>query len=66
MVDLAELLHDLSDESAEVDALVAPLSDADWQRPTPAPGWSTVRRWSGCPSGRRSPTASVPTPLRAR
>ncbi|RLP90653.1 TIGR03084 family metal-binding protein [Micromonospora sp. CV4] len=40
MVDLSDLLTDLADESAQLDALVAPLSAADWSRPTPAPGWS--------------------------
>jgi uncharacterized protein (TIGR03084 family) len=32
-----ELLADLRDESDALDALVA---DADWSRPTPAPGWT--------------------------
>ncbi|MET8122349.1 TIGR03084 family metal-binding protein [Micromonospora sp. NPDC005189] len=40
MVDLTDLLADLAAESAQLDALVAPLSAADWARPTPAPGWS--------------------------
>ncbi|MEU1750803.1 TIGR03084 family metal-binding protein [Micromonospora arida] len=40
MVDLSDLLTDLADESAQLDALVAPLPVADWARPTPAPGWS--------------------------
>jgi uncharacterized protein (TIGR03084 family) len=40
MVDLSDLLADLADESAQVDALVSPLPPADWARPTPAPGWS--------------------------
>lgn len=37
---LAEVLEDLDAEQTELDAIVAPLSDADWQRPTPAAGWS--------------------------
>ncbi|MFF5178868.1 TIGR03084 family metal-binding protein [Micromonospora sp. NPDC000316] len=40
MVDLTDLLADLTAEPAELDALVAPLSAGDWARPTPAPGWS--------------------------
>ncbi|MET7876908.1 TIGR03084 family metal-binding protein [Micromonospora profundi] len=40
MVDLTDLLADLADESAHLDALVAPLPAVDWARPTPAPGWS--------------------------
>ncbi|MET8085255.1 TIGR03084 family metal-binding protein [Micromonospora sp. NPDC005237] len=40
MVDLSDLLADLADESADLDALVAPLPAADWARPTPAAGWS--------------------------
>ncbi|KAB1948198.1 TIGR03084 family protein [Micromonospora sp. ALFpr18c] len=40
MVDLTDLLTDLADESAHLDALVAPLPASDWTRPTPAPGWS--------------------------
>lgn len=40
MVNLTDLLTDLSAESAELDALVAPLSTAEWARATPAPGWT--------------------------
>ncbi|MEU7774016.1 TIGR03084 family metal-binding protein [Micromonospora taraxaci] len=40
MVDLTDLLADLAAESAQLDALVAPLPAPDWARPTPAPGWS--------------------------
>jgi uncharacterized protein (TIGR03084 family) len=40
MVDLTDLLADLAAESAQLDALVAPLPAADWARATPAPGWS--------------------------
>lgn len=40
MVDLTDLLTDLAAESAELDALVAPLSPAEWARSTPAPGWT--------------------------
>ena len=38
--DLKPLLDDLAAESAVVDALLAPLSAADWPRPTPATGWT--------------------------
>jgi len=44
MVDTAELLADLDAESAEVDALVAGLSDVDWARPTPAAGWTIAHQ----------------------
>ena len=37
---LPELLADLADEQAELDALVAPLSPEAWDAPTPAEGWS--------------------------
>ena len=39
-VDLDELAADLAAETAELLALVAPLDDAGWATPTPAPGWS--------------------------
>lgn len=44
MVDVADLLSDLADESASVDAMVAPLSDVDWARPTPADGWTIAHQ----------------------
>jgi uncharacterized protein (TIGR03084 family) len=44
MVDLAVLLTDLADESAELDALVAALSDVDFERPTPSPGWTIAHQ----------------------
>ena len=37
---LGDVLADLRAECAELDALVASLAAADWQRPTPAPGWT--------------------------
>ncbi|GAA4679659.1 TIGR03084 family metal-binding protein [Phytohabitans rumicis] len=40
MVDLAVLLADLADESADLDARVGPLPDAHWARLTPADGWT--------------------------
>ena len=39
---LAELCADLAGEHEALDAVVAPLSDDEWLRPTPAAGW-TVR-----------------------
>ncbi|MGA8248929.1 MAG: TIGR03084 family metal-binding protein [Nocardioides sp.] len=33
------VLADLAAEGARLDALVADLPEADWRRPTPAPGW---------------------------
>ncbi|HET8660637.1 MAG TPA: TIGR03084 family metal-binding protein [Micromonosporaceae bacterium] len=44
MVDLAELLADLDAESADLDALVAPLPDAAWATPTPAEGWTITHQ----------------------
>ncbi|SCL39917.1 TIGR03084 family protein [Micromonospora pallida] len=40
MVALPDLLADLAAESAQLDALVAPLPEVTWARPTPAPGWT--------------------------
>jgi len=37
---LQRLLADLEDEHAELDALLAPLDAASWDRPTPAEGWA--------------------------
>jgi len=34
------LLDDLAAEHADLDAVVAPLTEAGWSRPTPADGWS--------------------------
>jgi len=42
MVELAEVLADLSEESTGLDNLVANLGDAQWRRETPAAGW-TIR-----------------------
>lgn len=42
--DLAGLLADLDAEGADLDALVAPLSGADWARPTPAVGWTVAHQ----------------------
>ena len=40
MTDLLEqVLGDLAEEGAALDALVAPLDDAGWRTPTPAAGW---------------------------
>ncbi|RKR89583.1 uncharacterized protein (TIGR03084 family) [Micromonospora pisi] len=44
MVDLSQLLTDLDEESAEVDALVADRPAVDWAEPTPAPGWSIAHQ----------------------
>jgi uncharacterized protein (TIGR03084 family) len=38
------LVADLSDESRELDDLVADLDDATWSRPTPAPGWTIAHQ----------------------
>ncbi|MGC9670352.1 TIGR03084 family metal-binding protein [Planosporangium sp. 12N6] len=44
MVDLGTLLRDLDEESADLDRIVADLPDADWHRPTPAPGWTIAHQ----------------------
>ncbi|MEH1165791.1 TIGR03084 family metal-binding protein [Micromonospora sp. CPCC 205539] len=44
MVDLKDLLADLADESAQLDALVSPLPPTEWARATPAPGWSIAHQ----------------------
>jgi uncharacterized protein (TIGR03084 family) len=44
MVDLAELLEDLDEESADLDRTVAGLPEHDWQRPTPATGWTIAHQ----------------------
>jgi uncharacterized protein (TIGR03084 family) len=41
MVDLAELLDDLAAESADLEAMV---TNADWNTPTPAPGWTIAHQ----------------------
>ena len=41
MTDLyRSLLDDLAAEHADLDAVVAPLTETGWSRPTPAEGWS--------------------------
>lgn len=44
MADLEAILDDLDAESAELDELVARLSDAGWHRPTPAEGWTIAHQ----------------------
>jgi uncharacterized protein (TIGR03084 family) len=44
MVALADLLADLTAESAEVDALVADLPPAGWAAQTPAAGWTIAHQ----------------------
>ncbi|MFC8846440.1 MULTISPECIES: TIGR03084 family metal-binding protein [unclassified Micromonospora] len=44
MVDLTDLHTDLTDESGQLDALVAALPPGDWARPTPAPGWTVAHQ----------------------
>jgi uncharacterized protein (TIGR03084 family) len=38
--DITALISDLAAESAELDAVLAPLPAVDWLRPTPAAGWT--------------------------
>ncbi len=39
-VDLAALIEDVTAETAALREILDPLADADWQLPTPAPGWT--------------------------
>jgi uncharacterized protein (TIGR03084 family) len=39
VTDTTGVLADLTAEAVEVDALVAGLAEAEWETPTPAPGW---------------------------
>lgn len=39
-VELSTLCDDTADEAAELLDLLASLTDGEWDRPTPAPGWS--------------------------
>ncbi|MGF1428414.1 TIGR03084 family metal-binding protein [Kitasatospora sp. LaBMicrA B282] len=41
---LADVLTDLAAENAELDGLLAPLHEAHWQLPTPAPGWTIAHQ----------------------
>lgn len=44
MADLEALLGDFTAECEDLDRLVAALEPAQWQRPTPAPGWSIAHQ----------------------
>jgi uncharacterized protein (TIGR03084 family) len=44
MAELADVLPDLTAECAALDALVADLSDGEWARETPSPGWTIAHQ----------------------
>ncbi|MEU9982343.1 TIGR03084 family metal-binding protein [Streptomyces sp. NPDC050856] len=44
MSDAAAVLHDLRDESEELDRLVRDLTGPEWAAPTPAPGWTVAHQ----------------------
>ncbi len=44
MVNLADLLADLHEESADVERMVVGLDDAGWRRETPAAGWTVAHQ----------------------
>jgi uncharacterized protein (TIGR03084 family) len=44
MADLSQIVDDLRAESAELDALVAPLAEDRWGTPTPAAGWTIAHQ----------------------
>lgn len=39
-----DVIADLTEDAKEFEALVTGLDDADWQRPTPAPGWTVANQ----------------------
>jgi uncharacterized protein (TIGR03084 family) len=59
---LTEILADLHDESAELDTTVAGLSDVDWSRPTPAPGWTIAHQIAHLTWTDRAATLAVADP----
>jgi uncharacterized protein (TIGR03084 family) len=44
VVDLILLLDDLRAEGNELEAMLGDLPEADWARPTPAPGWTVAHQ----------------------
>ena len=42
MTTLSDVLDDLAAEGERLEALVAPLPEEEWRRPTPAPGWDVA------------------------
>ncbi|GIH18195.1 TIGR03084 family metal-binding protein [Rugosimonospora africana] len=64
MVDLAEILVDLRDESEDLDRIVAGLPDGDWQRQTPAEGWTIAHQISHLTWTDRAALRSVTDPGR--
>ncbi|MFE3094391.1 maleylpyruvate isomerase N-terminal domain-containing protein [Streptomyces sp. NPDC059248] len=52
--DPGDVFDDLREESAGLDALVAPLPAADWARETPAKGWTVAQAFAG-PAGTGRP-----------
>lgn len=44
MSELNEVFRDLAADVAEVDRLIAPLDKAQWNLPTPAPGWTIANQ----------------------
>lgn len=42
--DLETVLDDLRDEGSELESLVSGLSEAEWARQTPAPGWTVAHQ----------------------
>ena len=43
-MDARDVVADLTAESDELDALVAPLPGSEWTRPTPAAGWTIAHQ----------------------
>lgn len=39
-----DVIADLTEDAKEFEGLVTGLDDADWQRPTPAPGWTVANQ----------------------
>ena len=67
MVAIADMLADLTAESADVDAMVAGLPAARWAGPTPAAGWTIAHQiahlaWTDEASRWPSPTRTRSSP----
>ncbi|GAA3203638.1 TIGR03084 family metal-binding protein [Nonomuraea helvata] len=44
MSELPKVIHDLTEESAELDRILAGLAAPQWAEPTPAPGWTVAHQ----------------------
>ncbi len=63
-VDMHGLLADLMAETRELEAMVAPLDEGGWDRPTPAPGWAIRDQVSHLAYFDEAAVAAATDPLR--